>query len=216
MKFGNMQEIVTAGYDKVADRYASWAAAIYSPERERVTELVLNRVEPDRRVLELGCGNGEPTARLLSQHFEYTGVDISTEQLRRAADVAPSASFVEADMASLAFPDAHFSAVIALFSIVHIPCEQHGALIQSVYRWLEPGGLFVFNSGANAAYRGYEEDWLGAPMFWSHYGPETTRQLVLDAGFEILSQRVETINEGHGAATFVWWTAVKPETGQTA
>ena len=162
-------------------------------------------------MLELGCGNGEPTARLLSERFELTGVDISGEQLERAREAAPSAEFIQADMGSLSFPEEHFSAVVALFSIVHIPCEQHGALFQSIYRWLEPGGHFVFNSGANGTFRGYEEDWLGAPMFWSHYGPEVTRRLVLRAGFEIVSQRVETIHEEEGAATFVWWTARKPE-----
>ena len=211
MNFGVMQQIVAAGYDQVVERYARWAERIYSPERERVTRLILDCTPAGGRVLELGCGNGEPTARLLSERLALTGVDISGEQLQRARRVAPDAEFIQADMASLSFPGEHFSAVVALFSIVHIPCEQHGALFQSIYRWLKPGGHFVFNSGASASYRGYEEDWLGAPMFWSHYGPEVTRQLALQAGFEIISQRVETINEGHGAATFVWWTARKPE-----
>lgn len=211
MNFGVMKEIVAAGYDEAAERYASWAARIYSPERERVTQLLIDSLPAGSRVLELGCGNGEPTARILSKHFDVTGVDISAEQLRRARQAAPRATFIEGDMASLSFPPSRFAGVVALFSIVHIPCEEHERLFRSVYQWLQPGGLFAFNSGANAAYRGYEEDWLGARMFWSHHDPETTRRLVAKAGFQIMSQRVETINEGHGAATFVWWTVSRPE-----
>ena len=211
MNFGKMKAIVAAGYDHSAELYASWAASIYSPERERLTQLLCDSLAAGARVLELGCGNGEPTARLLSQHFDLTALDFSGEQLRRARRAAPSATFIEGDMASQTFPTAHYAGVVALFSIIHVPCEEHARLLRDIQLWLQPGGLFIFNSGANAAYRGYEEDWLGAPMFWSHHGPETTRQLVLRAGFELLSQRVETINEGHGPATFVWWSARKPE-----
>ncbi len=211
MNFEDFAGIVASGYDQIADLYATWAARIYSPERERVTRLLLDSLPPASRVLELGCGNGEPTARLLSQRFDYTGVDISAEQLARAGRAAPSATFVQSDMTALEFPDSGFAGIVALFSIVHLPFEQHAPLFRNVLSWLAPGGIFAFNSGANATYRGYEEDWLGAPMVWSHPGPETTRQLVHKAGFEILSQRVETINEGHGPATFVWWTARKPE-----
>ena len=211
MNFGNLKRVVAEGYNRAADRYETWAAGIYSPERERVTALLLDTLPQGSRLLELGCGNGEPTTRLLSARFDVTGVDISGEQIRRARRAVPDATFIESDMASLSFPEGSFAGILALFSIIHLPSEEHPAMFRSILRWLEPGGLFVFNSGANATYRGYDDDWLGGPMFWSHYDPETTRKLVLDAGFEILSQRVETINEGHGAATFVWWTACKPE-----
>lgn len=211
MNFGDITESVAAGYDQVAERYASWADAIYSPERERVTHLLLDHLPAASRVLELGCGNGEPTARILSQRLDLICVDNSGEQLDRAREAAPNATFIQGDMAALDFPSQHFKGVIALFSIIHVPCETHGRLFQSIFDWLEPGGLFAFNSGATRTHRGYEQDWLGAPMFWSHHDPETTRQLVLQAGLTIMDQRVETINEGQGPATFVWWTAMKPE-----
>lgn len=211
MNFGDVKAIVAAGYDQVVDRYESWAARIYSPERERVTKLIVDALPAGSRVLELGCGNGEPTSRLLSERFDLIGVDISAEQLRKARRAVPRATFIKADMATLTFPASHFGAVVALFSIIHIPCEEHEGLFRWVHAWLEPGGIFVFNSGATATYRGYEEDWLGAPMFWSHHAPETTRRLIQRAGLQIMSERVETINEGHGPASFVWWTARKPE-----
>lgn len=205
-----MKQIVQAGYDRVAGRYAAWSAAIDSPERERVTDLLLSSLAPAAPLLELGCGNGVPVTARLSEKFDVTGVDISGEQLARARRAAPSARFVQNDMMSVEFPPGSFAAVLALFSIIHIPCEEHGALLRRIAGWLRPDGLLALNSAASAAYRGSEEDWLGAPMLWSHHDPETTRRLILDAGFEILSQRIETINEGTGVASFVWWVARKP------
>jgi ubiquinone/menaquinone biosynthesis C-methylase UbiE len=209
MSADSMKQIVQAGYDRVAERYADWSAAIYSPERERVTELLLAALPAGAPVLELGCGNGFPVTARLAETFDVTGVDISGEQLARARRAAPSATFIQNDMMSIGFPEGSFAAVLALFSIIHIPCEEHGPMLRRIAGWLKPEGLLVINSAASAAYRGYEEDWLGAPMFWSHHDPETTRRLILDAGFEILSQRVETINEGGGVASFVWWAARK-------
>ncbi|CAN5535346.1 class I SAM-dependent methyltransferase [soil metagenome] len=211
MNIGVLKQIVERGYDQVAENYASWAAAIYSPERSRVTNLLIDSVAQDESVLELGCGNGEPVTRELSTTLDVTAVDISREQLNRAEKAAPSATFIQSDMMALDFPERSFAAIIALYSIVHVPCEEHPAIIRRAFNWLEPGGLFVVNSAVSEAYRGYAEDWLGAPMFWSHYGPETTRRLLLDAGFEILNQRVEIINEGDAATGWVWWIARKPE-----
>lgn len=210
MNVGDLKRVVAAGYDRVADAYAAWSAAIFSPERERVTRLLLDELPVGAPVLELGCGNGEPVTRRLEERCAVTAVDISGEQLARARRAVPSATFIQSDMMALEFPDESFSAAVALYSLIHLPCEEHPAMLRRVYGWLRPGGLFVFNSATSDAYRGYDPNWLGAPMFWSHYGPETTRRLVLDAGFEILSQRVEIINEGHGATGWVWWVARKP------
>ena len=210
MNVGNLKRVVEAGYDRVAGAYAAWSAAIFSPERDRVTRLLIDELPAGAPVLELGCGNGEPVTRRLAERFAVTAVDISSEQLARARQAAPGATFILSDMMALDFPGESFAAAVALYSLIHLPCEEHPAMLRRVHAWLRPGGLFVFNSATTDAYRGYEEDWLGAPMFWSHYGPETTRRLALDAGFELLSQRVELINEGHGATGWVWWVARKP------
>lgn len=51
-------EIVAAGYDAVADRYA----ALESEEwpRTRWLRMLLDRLSPGSAVLDLGCGNADP------------------------------------------------------------------------------------------------------------------------------------------------------------
>ena len=57
---------------------------------------------------------------------------------------------------------------------------------------------------------GYEEDWLGAPMFWSGYDSETTRRLVVSAGLTIEALTLETADEDGEPTSFWWLVARKP------
>jgi hypothetical protein len=54
---------------------------------------------------------------------------------------------------------------------------------------------------------GYDDDWLGAPMFFSHYDGHTNERLVRDAGFDILHARDETEDEYGVPVTFRWIVA---------
>lgn len=54
-----------------------------------------------------------------------------------------------------------------------------------------------------------EGDWLGVPMFFSSYGPEKTKQLVEQAGFEPLEAAVEIQREQLSDVPFLWVLARK-------
>ncbi len=62
---------------------------------------------PGSDVLDLGCGCGTPGARLLSERFRVTGVDISDVQIERARALVPAGRFVRADMTAVSFPRGH-------------------------------------------------------------------------------------------------------------
>jgi hypothetical protein len=56
-----------------------------------------------------------------------------------------------------------------------------------------------------------EDDWLGAPMFFASFDPDTNRGLVDRAGFELVQDRVIAHDEpGHGPVSFMWLLARKP------
>lgn len=61
--------------------YATWVADLS------------RRLNDGDRVLDLGCGNGIPVSRLLSERFNVTGLDISDVQIERARALVPSAEF---------------------------------------------------------------------------------------------------------------------------
>jgi hypothetical protein len=54
-----------------------------------------------------------------------------------------------------------------------------------------------------------EQDWLGAPTYFSGYDAETNRMVEL-TGLEIISARKETDDEFGQPTTFLWIVAKKP------
>jgi ubiquinone/menaquinone biosynthesis C-methylase UbiE len=204
------KRIVEQGYDQIAERYSALAAQERSDERARYTDLIVRSLPEGAAVLELGCGAGRPTTQALVARFALTGVDLSAHSVELARANVPNATFLQADMTALEFEPACFDAVVAFFSIIHVPREEQPGLLAKIARWLRPGGLFVATMGANATENGYEEDWLGAPMYWSHFDAETNRRLVEEAGLVIESATLETADEDGAPVTFLWIVARKP------
>ena len=204
------KQIVAQGYDAIAERHAEWAGHTRTDERERYTAILLNALPPGARVLELGCGVGVPTTRQLTHRFAVTGVDISAQHIAPCQRNVPAATFVQADMAALDFPPASFDAVAAFYSIIHVPREEHAALLHDIATWLRPGGLLVAALGAGSTQATVEQDWLGVPMYFSHFDGATNQRLVADAGLRIISAREETADEDGVPVTFLWVVARKP------
>ena len=203
------KEIVQKGYDRIAEKYTAWTKSVRIEERERYTDFILNNLEKGSKVLELGCGSGDPTTVRLAEHFSVTGVDISQQQIKFARRNVPQATFIQGDMTRLMFPTAVFDAVAAFYSITHVPREQHANLLISVADWLKPGGLFV-GSMSSGPHIDCVENWLGIPMYFNGYDAGTNLRMMKNAGFEILSDKLETAEEDSvKSVTFLWIIARK-------
>lgn len=148
-------------------------------------------------VLELGCGIGVPATRLLARHFHVIGVDIADLQIARARKLVPNAHFLRADMTRVRFRSASFEAVVALYSIIHVPLQEQRRLFGRVYSWLAPGGVFLSILGAER-WRGVESGWLGSttPMFWDQVDADTYERWLTSCGFLLEEKRF--VPEGEG------------------
>jgi SAM-dependent methyltransferase len=204
------KSIVASSYDRIAERHRDWAGHTRTAERERYAAVLLDALPDGAEVLELGCGTGGPTTALLAERFRVTGVDISARSIEMARMNVPGATFLHADMAALQLPPESFDAVAAFYSIIHVPRGEHAALLGSIAGWLRPGGILVASFGMSGAEAGYEDDWLGAPMFWSGHPPDVTQRLVREAGLEIAGVRVEVADEDGQPVPFLWIVARKP------
>ena len=181
------KHIVANGYDKIGEWYAKQAEECNDEDRDRYTSLLMDSLPIGAALLDLGCGAGVPTTRILAQRFAVTGVDISVRQIERAQRNVPNARLLQGDMTELNFEPATFDAVVDFFSIIHVPRNEHPRLFRKIASWLRPEGLFVAGLGASSLESGIEADWHGAPMYWSHFDSDTNRRLVEDAGLELVS-----------------------------
>lgn len=196
------ERVVAEGYDRVADRYLAWS--VNGPTRLAYLDRLLRMLPDGSDVLELGCGAGEPVARRLSERHRVTGVDLSPEQISRARTSVPDADFLIGDMTQLVFEPRSFDAVVAFYSIIHVPRTMHTDLFQRIGSWLRPDGLLLVTMGVEDAPGTVEEEWLGVPMYFSHFDAPTNRSIVQRAGFVIESADVVEDDENGRPVPFQW------------
>lgn len=200
------RSVVAAGYDDLGPRYLDWSSRIEGDPRERFLTAFMDRLPSRATVLDLGCGPGVPSTQVLAESFEVVGVDVSMTQLRAARGHVPDAALVRADLADVAFREASFDGVMALYSLDHVPRGRHGDVLRSIHRWLRPGGMVLLSLGAGDDPGGID-GWLGVEMFFSGYDADTNRELVTGTGFDLLIDEVVTMTEPQGEATFLWLLA---------
>lgn len=205
------KQLVQASYDAMSDEYAVWSGRIADGARRRWTDFLLETLPQGALLLDLGCGNGMPSTCELAGRFTVTGVDVSARQLELARHNVPNATFIQSEMSRLDFPPHSFDAVTAFYSIIHLPRDEQPGVFRSIHGWLRPGGYLVAVMGAADSPGDVEPDWLGAPMYWSHFDSATNVAMIAEAGFEIVSAQEETISEDGVPVTFLWIAARKPQ-----
>jgi SAM-dependent methyltransferase len=193
--------LVASGYDAMADIWETWSAKVSEDPRAQWLDRLVTRLPEGARVVELGCGNGTTETRLLAERFALTGVDLSVEQLRRARERVPRASFLHADLTDVTFAESSLDAVCAFYVLNHVPRELLPELFERIRAWLRPGGLFLATLGASDL-EGWEGEWLGVPMFFSGHDPAKNRELL--GQFELIDDEVVTIREPEGHVSFHW------------
>jgi len=203
-------EIVRTGYEQLGNRYWEWSRDNDPKYRERYVDSLLGRLAPNSRVVELGSGSGVPTAQMLASRHRLTCVDIAMSQLALIAKNAPDAHRVCAAMTDVAFAQGIVDAVVAFYSIIHVPREQHASLFTSIASWLRPGGSFVASLAASDN-PGGTEAWIDdVEMYWSSYDADTNLALITEAGLDIASDEVLKNFEDGREVRFLWVVATKP------
>ena len=188
------KEVVRRGYDRISDAYRGDLDDV-EEYGAWLTELAA-LLPQGGRVLDLGCENGVPSARWLADRgLAVTGVDFSEVQIERARRLVLNAGFLRADMTSLDMPQGSFDAVIAFYSLIHVPVEEQPSLLARVASWLEDGGYFLAIVGHTAG-TGTDDDWFGESMYWSHADRDTYLRWFEEAGLTVQWDRFVPEEEG--------------------
>ena len=149
------------------------AGALDLPGGDEIVS-ALEAFAPTGEVLELACGTGAWTARLLRHAHAVTAVDASPEMLELAAHRVgddPRVRFVLADLFAWR-PERRYDVVFFGFWISHVPLERFAAFWELVGECLAPGGRVFF---ADDAYRTDDELLAGPESATSSAGLRTGR-----------------------------------------
>ncbi len=168
------------GWDAIRPR-----ALVERPWLDRFLALV----PAGSRVLDLGCGCGEPiAAHLAGQGFAVTGVDSSAAMVALCRGRMPGQDWVVADMRGLRL-GSRFAGILAWDSFFHLsPDDQRGMF--PVFRdHAAPGAALMFTSGPRAGEA--IGTMFGEPLYHASLDGAEYRALLRDNGFRVRGHVVE-------------------------
>jgi cyclopropane fatty-acyl-phospholipid synthase-like methyltransferase len=187
-------------YDSIAEQWHSnFRGQTYVDRVLGYVDQVLEGLPPGVKVLDLGCGTGEPIAKyIVLRGFRVIGVDQSEKMLEIAKRIVPEAEFIHGDMIAIQLTET-FAAAVAWDSVFHVERKHHSAIFRKLADSLERGGRLLLSVGGSdaapgiedstsddsSAAEGFTSDMFGHTFFYSGHEPNVTRKLLEAAGFEI-------------------------------
>ncbi|HEY3834417.1 MAG TPA: class I SAM-dependent methyltransferase [Acidimicrobiia bacterium] len=203
-------DIVRRGYDRIADGYlAAVRDRRDADPRDVWLDLLTDRLAPGSRVLDAGCGPGVPTAaHLVSLGYEVVGVDVSERQIALAREHVVGARFEVGDFAAYTgVAPGWLDAIVALYSLTHVPRSEYVELFGRFATWLRPGGWFLASLGRSDSAGWDEEDFLGfagTKSFTNSFDVDDTIALLRTAGFEIVEHALVDDDTPFGHEQWLW------------
>ena len=99
----------------------------------------------NKKVLDVGCGNGYVLSKYASEGAEVFGVDVTEAAIeltqKRFKHLNLNGDFREADAQSLPFPENTFDCVCSMGVLHHVPNTQKA--VDEIFRVLKPGGRLI-------------------------------------------------------------------------
>jgi SAM-dependent methyltransferase len=142
-------------YNPIAAFYRKhWCTHYHTGLLSMLARVLLSRLRPGARVLDVCCGTGTVARDLVSRGFSVTGMDASEEMLRYAAKEVPQAEFLLGDARAF-FLAPEFDAALCTFDSLSymLNTEDLERVFSNVRAALRSGGLFVFDLSLEEAYR---------------------------------------------------------------
>jgi ubiquinone/menaquinone biosynthesis C-methylase UbiE len=182
-------EPVKRAYDSLAPTYdRRWRTYIDVSLARVLSALSL---EGQERILDVACGTGELERRLLARWpgLHVTGVDLCPKMLAQAEEkhVAGDVTWIEGDAANLPVPDGEFDAVVCANSFHFF--RQPMDCLREFRRCLVPTGRLVLVDWC-------DDYWtcklcslwlrLTDPAFFCTYTMRACREMLVDAGFDVV------------------------------
>ena len=141
----NINSINKKSYNKIAHQWKEYRQQSY------VSQLVIDfaeKVKPQGKILDIGCGTGYPLAHYLSEKgFFVIGIDAAVNMIK----IAESLSIAHAQFSVCDFlkftTEEKFDGILAWDSFWHFPKDEQADIYIKVGNLLNAGGYLLFTHG---------------------------------------------------------------------
>lgn len=107
-------------------------------------DIASTSVEPDHRVLEIGCGTGTLAALMTERGAHVTGIDVSEPMLAVARKSAPAAEFMHMTAAEIErFGSSRFDRIVTTLAMSELSGAEVDYVLRVATELLKPGGMLV-------------------------------------------------------------------------
>lgn len=162
---------------------------------------MVRRDHPDPLTVEVGSGHGVVTSFLATHGLQVSGIDLSPGMVEFARRAHPELDFGVGEMGRLAHPDAGLAAVVAWYSLIHVPATERPAVVAEFERVLRPGGYLALAFQVGSDTRHFDEAFGHAVTLDFHrLDPDEVAASLVDCGLELVARLVRLPEARSGVA----------------
>ncbi|PEO14660.1 SAM-dependent methyltransferase [Bacillus wiedmannii] len=154
------KKLIYSDYDIFADIYNKHWGHLAEHSYLLLEKLVLQYAPPHSHILELCCGTGHLTKKLIDNTFLVTGIDGSAQMIEYARQNAPDATFIVDDARYFNINEQFHYVISTGDSLNHIlKLDELKNVFHNVYSVLHSEGTFVFDMNME---KGFLENWIAS------------------------------------------------------
>jgi len=128
-------------YDAIAERsFKEW---LDNQALMPTLKKFMENLPPDPMVLDLGCGIGGESKRLVNLGAQVIGVDFSRNSLEYAERYVPEAEFFCVDILKMKFENCYFDGILEAGTLFHFEEDEQNKILRNIMNILKPEGIFL-------------------------------------------------------------------------
>jgi SAM-dependent methyltransferase len=196
-------------YNTVADSYSDFTREALAKEPYLLAALALFadlvHAVGGGPVADMGCGPGHVTAHLNKLGVDAFGIDLSPAMIDLARRDHPDLRFEVGSMTDLHLANASIAALLAFWSLIHIPDDAMPTVFGQFHRVLRPGGPILLGFYVGDESRLKTQGYGGHPMrvYVHRRQPDHVAAWLHDAGFTVNAQMLFDLDQSVPGAILI-------------
>ena len=196
-----------AAYDNSPDKYAS--ATTDMVNEQEMEALVKYMPTGAQTILDVGCAFGRDCEAFKERGLCVTGIDMSTELLKRATELKPGIEFLQMDVRELSFSDHSFSAIWCNAVLLHLNDSDLVKALRELHRVMVEGGAIAISVKLGEGEKTFIEDFSSnQERYYNFKAEDSLNRLLTDNGFTVRESYILNEREHFGPSkrdlNWVW------------